>query len=298
MIRIEMKDELALPVDIDRDNWGPLMTDVQLWSPVLTRIGSATGLDVDAGMVAGYPGSSAVFVIGEQAVIKIFPPIFAGDFAVERAAYDLLHNVVDAMPALLAAGVFNDRIEWPFLVLQFCPGKPIRTVHSQLSPAERLQIAEEVGRVVRTVHQTAVFPQAPFASWPAFLEQRLSECLVELREDTPLPEHLVAEIESFLVEIKPELEREVAVMVNADLTDDHVLLSHGEGQWRLSAIIDWADAEIAPPTYEWIAAWFGFCHRDAAMLRPWFPLPRRSRRLTICLGVSCSPIHVYIDSDR
>lgn len=267
VFRIDVKLEPKLPAIITRANWGDLMTDVHLWQPVIMDICSAIDLDPGTELAPGYPGSCAVFVVDNKAVVKIFPPLFANDFAVELAAYEYLHEDVEAIPSLLASGIYSDRIDWPFLVMQFSPGEPIRTLYAELAPLEKLLIARQVGQVLQTVHQAAVDRQQPFTSWPDFLHQRFSGCLSEIGETMLLPDALLSEIELFLTQMVPELEGEPAVLVNADLTDDHVLLIQEEGRWRLSVIIDWADAEIAPSTYEWIAAWFGFCGMDAAMFQ-------------------------------
>jgi hypothetical protein len=267
MLRIDVKFEPKLPDIITRENWGDLMTDVHLWQPVIRDICSAIDLDPGTVLSPGYPGSCAVFVVDKKAVIKIFPSLFAGDFAIELAAYECLHGEVEAIPSLLASGIYCDRIEWPFLVLKFSQGEPIRTLHVGLAVAEKRLIANQVGQVLRRVHQTTVERQEPFSPWPDFLHQRFPECLREIGETMLLPEALLSEIELFLTQMMPELEQEPAVLVNADLTDDHVLLIREDGRWRLSVIIDWADAEIAPSTYEWIAAWFGFCRMDAAMFQ-------------------------------
>jgi hypothetical protein len=206
-------------------------------------------------------------VVGKKSVIKIFPPLFASDFSVELAVYEFLQEHVTAIPSLLASGIYYDRIEWPFLILQFSPGEPIRTLHAQLTPGEKLSIANQVGLVLRTVHQTAVPLQEPFTQWSDFLHQRFPECLREIGETKLFPNALLSEIELFLLQMMPALEREPAVLVNADLTDDHVLLIREGGRWRLSMIIDWADAEFAPSIYEWVAAWYGFCRMDAAMFQ-------------------------------
>ena len=57
------------------------------------------------------------------------------------------------------------------------------------------------------------------------------------------------------------------VLINADLTDDHLLLLYRFGTWRISALIDWADAEVGSPEYEWVAYWFILCRQNAAMFR-------------------------------
>jgi hypothetical protein len=51
------------------------------------------------------------------------------------------------------------------------------------------------------------------------------------------------------------------------LTEDHILLEQDHGRWRISGLIDFGDALIAPREYEWIALWFGAleCHADEFM---------------------------------
>lgn len=267
MIRIEVTNGPYLPANITRENWRDMMSNAQLWRPVAAEICTAVGLPMSAGLVAGFPGSSAVFAVDERFVIKLFPPLFAGDFAVEQAVYERLGGRIDAMPDLLHAGIYCDRIEWPFLLLQFCAGEPVRDVYPRLSSGEKNRIATQVGLLLQCVQQTAVPPVEPFMPWPAFLRQRHQACLVELREDTPMPGYLVDEAACFLAEMLPRLSREPVHLVNADLTDDHVLLSRLDGSWRMTAVIDWADAQIGPAAYEWVAAWFGLCRRDVTMFR-------------------------------
>jgi hygromycin-B 7''-O-kinase len=267
MIRIEVTGGQLLPEDISRENWAGMMTDIQLFQPAIDNICSALNLRKSAGPAAGHPGSSAVFVIDDLVVIKLYPPIFAADYAIELAAYERLNGQGEEIPVLFAAGTYKDRIDWPFLVFQFCPGVPIRDVYPRLASADRIRLAGQVGEVLKSVYQTAVIPVWPFKPWQGFVMQRGHECPAELRENTPLPPDLVSRIEAFLKEILPDLLHEQTHLLNADLTDDHILITQENGSWDLEAIIDWGDAQIGQPLYEWIAAWFGFCRMDAPMFR-------------------------------
>jgi hygromycin-B 7''-O-kinase len=80
-----------------------------------------------------------------------------------------------------------------------------------------------------------------------------------------LPERLAAEAEVLLqgtdwFDGGPRL-------LHGDLTQDHALVTEQGGVWSLSGLIDWADAEIGHPAYEWVALYFGFCDGDVALLR-------------------------------
>mgnify|MGYP001814511482 FL=1 len=83
MLAVESTGGFKLPAEVKRAIWGDQMVDAQLWQPVVRDICAAVGLPMADEAAAGYPGSSAVFAVNRQAVIKLFPPFFARDFVVE-----------------------------------------------------------------------------------------------------------------------------------------------------------------------------------------------------------------------
>ena len=118
-----------LPAIRDWSEWSAVFTDAALWRPAVERLWVAepslaarTGVGRIETMTAGFPGTCAVFILNESAVIKLFPPLVAGDFDRERAVYRLLDGRLPEMPRLLADGVLRDRIDWPYLVTSFLPG--------------------------------------------------------------------------------------------------------------------------------------------------------------------------------
>jgi hypothetical protein len=115
-----------LPAIRDWSEWSAVFTDAALWRPAVERLWVAepslaarTGVGRIETMTAGFPGTCAVFILNESAVIKLFPPLVAGDFDRERAVYRLLDGRLPEMPRLLADGVLRDRIDWPYLVTSF-----------------------------------------------------------------------------------------------------------------------------------------------------------------------------------
>lgn len=53
---------------------------------------------------------------------------------------------------------------------------------------------------------------------------------------------------------EPDLDH---VLLNCDLTEDHVLLSEEGGRWRVTGLIDFGDARIGHPYYDFVAP---LCH--------------------------------------
>lgn len=262
----------TLPSEIGWHNWGQIFTDVALWRPVVAHICRKTAVAQAAQVESGYPGTCAVFVVDRQVVVKLFPPMLLRDFYREREVYHALDGRLAALPQLLAVGVYPDRLDWPYLVVEFCEGQPIRELYRQITPGNKVRLAQEIGLIIRTIHETplddlASFDKRPLA-WQRFLNQRRAACLSELRYKTPLLPRLLAEIDAFLDDVGPLVAPSFRpVLLHADLTADHLLLVEQNGQWRISALLDWADAEVGTPEYEWVALWFGLCGRDPLLLR-------------------------------
>ncbi|MCI0576829.1 MAG: aminoglycoside phosphotransferase family protein [Chloroflexi bacterium] len=270
--------------------WGAAFTNVTLWRPLLAHLYQQAGLGELGAVEAGFPGSCAVFIVDRQVVIKLFPPFLPQDYERELDVYHLLDGRLEPyLPRLLAHGVYHDRVDYPYLALEFCPGQPIREVRQELSQSDKTIIAREVGWMIRTVHETPLdgvkaFDPRP-AAWLAFLEQRRRDYLDELRHKASLPERVLEEVAGLLA-VGPNLPADFRPrLLNADLTEDHLLLVRRLGEWRISALIDWADALVGAAEYEWVALWFGLCGQDPALFReimqaydPAFSLDRRFRR--------------------
>lgn len=256
-----------LPLDVGWHNWEALFTDSLLWQPVVNDIFEALGLAGSPQVKPGYPGTCAVFVVEEQYVLKLFPPMVACDQAREHLVYQLLEGKVRMMPRLLASGTYRERLDWPFLIFSFVPGTAIRDCFEYLSPFHRQALAREVGLLLRQVQATAVPETSLFEPWPEFLARRKAGCLQELRESQLFDLRLLKQIDQFLNRMEPELRTMPAVLLHADLTEDHVFVVQDQNFWRLTAVIDWADAQLGPPQLEWVAAWFGLCRQDPRMFQ-------------------------------
>lgn len=254
------------PVD-SWDAWRPIFTDAAMWNPVIGAICRAHAAAGAASVRAGFPGTCAVFVVDEAVVVKLFPPMVWDDFVKERMVYAWLEGRLPQMPRLLGHGLYRDRIDWPYLLLEFRRGTAMRDLFDALSYTERLVLARELGDMLRTVHATPVTAVHPFLPWSTFLAERRRACLVELRARVSFPDGLWAEIEAFLAQMVPRLATERPLLLHADLTEDHLLLVRRDGRWQINALLDWADAEVGAAAYDWVALWFSLCRRDANLLR-------------------------------
>ena len=267
----ERTDYLPAP-----DNWGqwaPMLKDVALWRPVIQCICQENELGPVEEIEGGYAGTCAVFIVDRQTVIKIFPPFLPDDFLREVEAYELVGARLDPyMPELLAYGSYPDQIDWHYLAITYLPGEPIREVRSLMTPEDKLAAARELGWTIRRLHQTplekaeVLVPKSE--EWLAFLGRRRKECLLELKDNTNLPLEVLREVARFLTpgQLVPSRDFQLKLL-NGDFTEDHLLLVYRLGEWRMSGLIDWADALVGVSEYEWVALWFGLCSQEVEMFR-------------------------------
>ncbi|MCB9432806.1 MAG: aminoglycoside phosphotransferase family protein [Ardenticatenaceae bacterium] len=266
-----MERTMFLPNRMDWEVWGGLFTETAVWLPIIYRICQQVGLSVNT-VEAGYPGTCAVFVVNEGTVVKIYPPMLPHDFARECEVYQQLTGRLAQMPRLLGSGVYRDQLDWPYLLLSFCPGEPIRELYQQLERYSERQLGQELGEMLREVHATPLASLQAFdtrpAAWHRFLRRRQAAIGDELRQRGSLPPQVIAEVEQFLATMMPLLcADERLCLLHADLTEDHLLLVEENGRFSISALIDWADAEVGTVGYEWVALWYGLCNRNLPLFR-------------------------------
>ena len=262
--------DYILPAAIDWANWAALFTDVDRWRPVVDRVwatddalAAASGIAKPHRVVSAFPGTCAVFIVDEAVIIKFFPPMVANDLKREVAAYLALGDRVPHLPLLLSHGRYQDRIEWPYLVVSCIPGQAWREISARLSAGQAEGLVAELGRMARLTHE---IPLPPNGTWPAagawavLVASRLAQVGDDLRRDTALQNGLIEEIESLLATTSWYDQR--PCLLHSDLTEDHLLVAERDGEWFVTGLIDWADAEVGHPIYDWVAVWFSICRRN------------------------------------
>ncbi len=262
-----------LPAKVDWESWSGLFLDVARWRPVVEKVCKETAvlpLQFPFQIKAGFPGSCAVFIVNEAVVVKIYPPMAHQDFYREREVYEVLDGRFPYLPHFLGDGRFPDQIEWPYLLLGFCEGEAIRDVFQTVSAPNKVEIGRELGEMLHQLHATPLSNLKHFdlsqADWQRFVKKRKVIALPELAELDQLSSTVLQEIEQFLNDVDLGLKRPLH-LINADLTEDHLLLKLVDGSWQISALIDWADAEVGAIEYEWVVLWFGLCQQDEPFFR-------------------------------
>ena len=257
------------------DDWGKIFLDVPTWAPLVKEICRRAGLPCHT-IIAGYPGTNAVFVVNreqpsQRAVVKIYAPFCHEDYAFEREIHLLLERVPElGAPLLIAQGILESSSAWPYIVLSFIPGEPIREVRDDIDDRGLLSIAEELGRRLRHLHaiplRTLSGLDVTRAGWQRYTQQQIVRATAALRRETAMPDRVINRVPAFVNTVLAEQGTPRLVLVSGDVTEDHVMLQHHGDVWAISGLIDFADARAAPREYEWVALWFGALDRQASSL--------------------------------
>lgn len=197
-------------------------------------------------------GSNLVFRAGPDLWLKISPPFRIDAFEAELAVTAAVQGRLPVpVPSIIESGAFEN---WRYLVSRHVPGVQIREVLPSLSEAEVERIAGDLGQFMRTFHEV-VAPgfERPFGPWARYLDERLAGAR-GLHRSRGVDPARVEQITALLAEREPELHAlGPPVLIHADLTDAHIMLAQQAGRWRLSGVIDLADAMRAPAELDLIS---------------------------------------------
>ena len=231
---------MALLPDIStEDDYRARFPQNDVWAPAVRAICDRHGLDPSA-IQRGTLGSNVVFQCGDV-FVKLFPPLWAADFVRERTVLSHVRGL--PIPELVAEG---DVEEWPYLVVSAVPGTPAGELWPELEPDDRANVVLQLGQLMRRLHEHSIPADLP-ADWVGFLRERLDRAETHQAVGEPWLTWLRERIAGFA---EPNGQR---VVLSADITGDHVLLGRVAGRLEITGFIDFGDARVGHPWYEFVA---------------------------------------------
>jgi hygromycin-B 7''-O-kinase len=193
-----------------------------------------------------YPTGSDVVFGGEGFVVKLTEPRWAEEFPAERFFLEhLAGKLTIAVPEVLAEGELEG---WPYLVMSRLGDRAVGEVWPELDREERLRLAVRIGEMTAELH--AVPPPPAREEWDAFLVERREQVVTHHRA-RGVSEAWLERIEPFLDETaRPPRD---PVLLHTELLGAHLLVAPGSEGWHPSGLIDFADAKVGHPDYEFPA---------------------------------------------
>jgi len=268
-----MGAETMLPsIRIDSwDDWTRVYNDVSVWRGLVDAICAREGIGYRE-IRSASANTNAVFLLDRAFALKIYSP-FWDEFDLERRLVDTLkHEELIPSPELAGSGQVADAdgVAWDYLITRFCPARPFSEIRQELSNAEAASLAGQLGRIARRLHSLDPIRFANAATtrtWSDLVTARRGGAVNELIAAGVLEAGLEDPLLALLDDaIGADLEQS-RVVVHGDLGADHVLCAPTPEGWRVDMLIDFGDAKIGVPEYEWMPVWMGFCERDPGLAR-------------------------------
>lgn len=230
-------------LNIDKDSYTKQFSRLELGADLAAEIAATHGYTDD--LVRIPEGSSLVFKMGSDHFIKLTPPFFEDSIEAELLAAKVIGNQLSIpTPKLVADGRIGT---WKYLVCQAIPGEQAKNVFGKMDATNRAVFAADIGAAVREIHEIhSEGFERKFGPWDKYLENRLkNQKSIHLERGNT--EELADKIQSFVLKYAENLRAlGPTKMIHADLNHEHLLLTQQDNLWRLSGIIDFADAMNAP----------------------------------------------------
>lgn len=209
------------------------------WLPIVIEIAQRANVD-SVSPTSFKTGTNLVVDLNGAAILKIFPPIYATQFAVERIALRQLDGRLSVpIPQILAEGEDNG---WSWLIITKLPGTVGSEVWPVLSEQERIAILGDIGRTiaeVQAVDPGELLKMQP--AWPDFIKRQAEGC-IERHGRQSLEASLLADLPALLHAAPSVLPADVEpVILTGEWIPENLLLTETSTGWKLAAVIDFGD---------------------------------------------------------
>lgn len=256
---------MPMPNPATLDEYRAIYLRDDLWRPAVEDICRRHGL-AGSPHVRGPEGTHILYFAGDAHVVKMFVPLFEDDFVAERLVCERLEGRLGvATPAIVAEGELGG---WRYLVLTRVQGRPVREVWATMGEAARLRVVRGIAKMIHELSSVPVGGlEAITPDWPTFLSEQI---------ETAPARHGMAgfdwdvggQIREYLASVSGLLSQAFEpVLVLADITDEHVMVSDEGGDWDMVAYVDFGDAMVGHPDYELVAPGLDIAKGDRGLLR-------------------------------
>ena len=242
---------VLLPDIITEEDYRAIYRDVSTWLPAMRAICQRHGLG-EAQLEFAPPGTHVVFKVEPELYIKLFAPPWREDFIPERL---VLHKLSEQsrlpVPRVVAEGKIED---WPYIIVTAVKGIPLYQVWRTISTSDEQRIAAQCGELMSILHSTQTEGLEAIAiDWSAFVDDRIKERFNQLGQ-ADLGNEWTRSVMEFLENLPPLFEPGFhPVLLNADITVEHVLVSRCKCGWEITGLVDFGDSMLGHPYYDFAA---------------------------------------------
>lgn len=237
---------LLPPVRDDRE-FRDSPRDEQSYRAAVREIARRHGLPTDR--LTKYPGGSTiVFAVGANHVVKLFEPIFPDAARTEHAVLTHVHGRLSVpTPRVHAFGTLEG---WRYVVMEQLRGSVLADVWDAIPPSERVWLLERLGKAVAGLHALPLPEGLPGPEWTDFVRHQAERCVRQQRRNG-LAEEWVEQIPGFLAsqDLRALAEAPQALL-HTEIMREHVLVREGRAGWELGGLFDFEPARLGAAEYD------------------------------------------------
>ena len=228
------------------------------------RIAETLGVNARAERFAD--GSLPVYALGPELVLKLYPPLYAGEAEREAAFLAALNGKLPLpTPKLHARGALEG---WGYVLMSRLRGTPLVTTIPHLSRAGLRRLSTKLGEALRALHALRDARLEPWrVPWRAFVQTQKTTTS-SLQEKKNLAPHWLEQIPDFLDAECDALEAaEAESPLHTEVMREHLLVERVNGDYELSGLWDFEPSMLGAPEYEFAAVGTFFSCGDPELFR-------------------------------
>ncbi|GAB2841440.1 aminoglycoside phosphotransferase family protein [Lentzea nigeriaca] len=194
-------------------------------------------LGLRGGVVRFEDGSLPVFAIGDDLVLKLWPPEHHDEVATEVAVLEAVRGRLPVpTPELHDTGMLD---EWAYVLMS--------RLHGEEPKVPDVEVSAQVGEMLKALHEIAPPEVLGPGDWAAFVAERRAKC-VEQQRKHGLGEWWLEQIPEFLDGV--DLGEAEPVLLHTEVMSAHLLRQNG----KLSGLFDFEPAMRGAFEYEFVGA--------------------------------------------
>lgn len=213
--------------------------DTSQWLPVALDIAHGHGLPTASPHIFA-TGTNLVVGLGDDVVLKLFPPMLRSQFTSERASLALLRGrLVIPIPEILFEG---ERDGWPYLVITRLSGIVGSEVWPELAEDQKEVVLAQVGATIAEVQRVPVGELAQVEPhWDQFIAAQVAGCRAR-HTRLGLPRKFLDGLDDLLREVPTLIPlRAPPVILVGEYIPENFLMRRDGAKWRLCGLFDFGD---------------------------------------------------------
>lgn len=267
-----------LPALADFQAYKAWRADTSQWLAVALDIAHGHGLPTALPHIFS-TGTNLVIGLGDELILKIFPPIYRDKFVSERISLTLLRGRLGIpIPELLFEG---ERDRWPYLVMTRLSGVLGSEAWPTLPEDQKERVLGEIGTTIAQVQRVPVGELADIEPrWDRFIATQIAGCRAR-HTRLGLPQKFLDGLDDLLREAPTLIPLHAPpVMLTGEYIPENFMMSRNGSGWRLAGLFDFGDVMTGWGEYDLLGP-------SAFMAAG---RPRRVRSLMEGFGVSAADV--------